>query len=183
MRKGLDVDPESRTELPPLRGEVEPLATRSQEAPLFEAVENAHAQFTREMVVADACLPERGLAGTRAKPYRAGAVRHLHEAFEKPGHIAIGESKVTMPPLALYGQQARIEQLGEMGADRLLCYAREFGEFRCGERLARHQGRKNLGPGVIADQRGNANDVRSIFHGSILVEPLWCRKGVSSDHV
>jgi len=88
------------------------------------------------------------------------------------------ETKVAMPTLALHSQQLRIKQLGKVRADSLLRYTRHLREFSCGKRLAGHQGRENLGPSVVSDKRGDANDIWPILHGSILVEPLRRDKGV-----
>jgi hypothetical protein len=84
---------------------------------LFKAVEDEHAQFTCKMVVANAGLAQRGLAGTRANAYGSDAVSHAHETLQKLCHVAIGETKVAMPPLALNGEQPRIDELGEVGTD------------------------------------------------------------------
>jgi hypothetical protein len=46
--------------------------------------------------------------------------------------------------------------------------------------LARHQGRENLGARVVSDKSRNTDDIRTILHGSMLVEPSVQRKALSS---
>jgi NIPSNAP len=93
------------------------------------------------------------------------------------GHIAIRKTEVTMPTLAFHGQQTGIDQFGEVRADRLLGHVRYLGEFRRRKGLSRHQRGEHLGSGMIADQGSDADDVRAIFHGSIVIEPLRRDKG------
>ena len=85
--------------------------------------------------------------------------------------IAIGEAKISMPPLAFDGDQPRGHELREMGADRLLGHAGQVGELRRGERSIRQESGKNFRSSVIADERGDADDVRAVFHSSMLSEP------------
>ena len=86
-------------------------------------------------------------------------------------HIAIGQPEVAVTALVLDGQQAGIEQLGQVGTDGLLghaCHRRQFGGREC---AVGHQGREDFGARAVANERGNARDVGAIFHGSILGEP------------
>jgi hypothetical protein len=83
----------------------------------------------------------------------------------------IRQSVVTMTALAFDGEQLCAEQLGKMGADRLLGDVRHLRKLRGGERLIAEQRRQNIRARAIADERGNANDVRPVLHGSIVVEP------------
>ena len=85
--------------------------------------------------------------------------------------IPIREAEVTVPALTLDRHQLRLDQLREMGADRLLGHAGQVGELRRGERSIRQESGKNFRSSVIADERGDADDVRAVFHSSMLSEP------------
>src|SRR5207244_7044499 len=64
---------------------------------------------------------------------------------------------------------------GKMSADRLFgdpCNLRELGRR---QGLATDQCGKDVCAGAIADQRGDADDVRAFFHRSMLAEP-WMRR-------
>ena len=74
----------------------------------------------------------------------------------------------------------RVDELREMRADRLLRHARHAGELGRGQRPVRHQRGEHFRPGVIADQRGDADDVRSVFHGSIVDRTILSAQGLSS---
>ena len=132
LRKCLDVDPKLQTELSSLRGEFESLVSRPQVAPLFKTVKDKHTQFTRKMVIANARLSQRGFSGAGANPYCAYAIGNTHETFKKLGHVGLGETKIAMPALPFHSQQLRLEQLGEVRADSLLCYPRHLREFSRG---------------------------------------------------
>src|SRR5215831_4974099 len=85
-----------------------------------------------------------------------------------------------MPPLILDAEELAVDELREMRAHRLLCDAGDFCELGRGQRLASHQRSEDLGARVVADQRGDADDARPVFHGSILIEPYAIRNRVVS---
>ena len=84
-----------------------------------------------------------------------------------------------MPALTLDGNQSRGDQLREMGADRLLGHARYLGKLRRGQRPVRHQGSENFRPGVVSDERSDADDVRTVFHSSMVNEPYFSLQALS----
>ena len=88
-----------------------------------------------------------------------------------------------MPSLVFHGDQSRFEQLGEVSADRLFGHPGDTRELGGGQRLARGERRQDLRPGMVADQGRDADDVRTVLHGSILVEPLRWRKVLSSQPI
>ena len=178
----LRVDGEPREPALARSGEPEAVGAIDQRARPQEALVNAHADFSREVVVAHPRLAQGGLARTRPRPDGAGAKRDAHQRFEQMRDVAIGEPEVPMPPLALDGDQARVDELREMRADGLLGDARHAGKLGGGERPVRHQGREHFRPGVIADERGDADDVRTVFHGSIVDEPYFPRKAYHRHH-
>src|SRR5207247_1996754 len=105
---------------------------------------------------------------------------HAHQIFEHFADIAIGETKVAMSSLALDSEQSRIDELGKMCADRLFGDARNLGELGRRQRLAADKRGKHVCAGVISDQRRDAHDIRAVFHGSMLAEPLMNRNRVIS---
>ncbi len=66
--------------------------------------------------------------------------------------------------------QLCINKSAEVGADGLPGHAGNVGEFRGGECLPAHQRGQYLGACVIADQRGDTDDIGAILHGSMLAE-------------
>ena len=171
-----DVNTDPGKESLPIAGELQSVAAGSQKTPLLEAIEDEHAQFAGKMVVAHAGLSERRLARTRAKTHRAGSIGYSHETFEKLRDVLIVEAEIPMPSLTFHGDQSRVEQLGEVSADRLFGHPGQTRELGGGQCLARSERRQDLRPGVVPDQSRDADDVRAVLHGSILVEPLRSRK-------
>ena len=84
-----------------------------------------------------------------------------------------------MPPLALDGDEARLLQLGEVAADRRQAETRLLGKLGDGERRPGHQCRQHVGAGRIADQGGDARDVRAFLHSLVFTE-LWRHVNVQS---
>jgi hypothetical protein len=150
-RQRFDVDLEFSAEPSALLRELRALVAGAQKTPLFEAVKDKYAQLARKVVITNSRLPQGRLARAGEKSYGTDPVRYPHETFEKPCYVGIGEPKVAMPTLSFHGEQLRIEHLREMGADSLLCNACHSRKFCRGQRLARHEGGKNLGPGVVSD--------------------------------
>jgi hypothetical protein len=78
------------------------------------------------------------------------------------------------------GHELRLDQAGEVRAHGLLGDARDPGELRGGERLAAEEGREDVGTRPVANERRDADDVRTVFHflthGSMLGEPFPRRK-------
>ena len=175
-----NVDPDPGKESLSAAGELQPIAAGSQQVPLLEAVEDEHTQFAGKVVVAHSGLSKRRLSRTRAKTHRAGSIGHTHEALEKLCDVAIVETKISVPSLVFHGDQSRFEQLGEVSADRLFGHPGDTRELGGGQCLARGERRQDFRPGVVAYQGRDADDVRAVFHGSILVEPFQCRKVLSS---
>jgi hypothetical protein len=58
----------------------------------------------------------------------------------------------------------------------LLCDPGNVGELGRGQRAAGHQRGQDVRACVVAYERGNADDVRAVLHGSIVVEPFLSRK-------
>jgi hypothetical protein len=65
-----------------------------------------------------------------------------------------------------------------MGGGGLCGHARLGRQFGGGQGLAAHQGGQDVGAGRITDQGGNAGDVGTCFHGSMLAEALTPRNRV-----
>ena len=131
-----------------------------------------HAELAREVVVAN---PAPCAAPARADSRRArtAPVRNATPISDSM-RCATSRSasrKYRCRPWLLDGDETRVDELREMRADRLLGHARHAGKLRRGERAIRHQRGEHFRPGVIADERGDADDVRAVFHGSIVDEP------------
>jgi len=173
------VDSDSGKESLPGPGELQSAVAGSQLASLLEAIENEHAQFAGKMVVAHAGLSQGGLARARPKANRTRPKGYAHEVFEKLRDVATAETEIAVPSLGFYGDQPRLEQLGEVGADGLLGHAGDLRELGCGQRFAGGERGQDFRPGVVADQGSDADDIRSVFHGSMVDEPLGCCKVLS----
>jgi len=181
-RKGVGIDAKVQEQAPARGRERQSIGAREQRALFQQAFVDAHADLAGKVVVANSGLSQSRFTRTRASPNRAGPESDAHQRFEKMRDILIGEPEIPMPSLTLDAHQSRVDQLGEMGADRLLRHARDIGELRRRQRPVRHQCRKNFRPGVVTDERGDADDARSVFHGSIVNEPLILRKPYDSPH-
>ncbi len=167
----VDIDPEVLAETSAGRREFERLVLSPQQATLREAVVHQNAEFTRKMVVANARLAQRRLTRARAHAHGADAICDTHQAFEQLCDVGLRKAEVAVPPLVLHGQQLRVEQLGEVRADRLLRHAGDLRELGSSQCMSAHQSREDFGSRVIADQSGDANDVGPVLHGSIVDEP------------
>jgi hypothetical protein len=170
-RRGLQVDAEILEEAAPFRGDLDSGAAIAQELVAQQAIENAYPQFPGEVVVADAGAPQRRLARPRPHANGAGAVGDAHQRLQQLRDVGSGKLEVAVPPLLLHGDEARIDQLRKVGARGLLGNAGFAGELGRGQRLARDQRREDVGARPLAHQRGDASDVRAVFHGSIVAEP------------
>src|SRR6516164_11837526 len=80
-RERVDVDSELPAETLAVGSQFQRRAAGTQPAPPIETVEHQHAEVAGEMVVADACLAQRGLARARANAHGAGAIRDTHQAL------------------------------------------------------------------------------------------------------
>ena len=89
----------------------------------------------------------------------------------------VGEAEVAVPTLALDGDEPGVEQLGQVAADRLLRDAGDGGELGRRQGAIGEQRGQHLGTCMVADQRGDADDVGAFFHGSMLAEPLSATTG------
>ena len=98
-------------------------------AMLLETVKRKYTQLACKVVVAHTCFPQRRLAGARSNADGAGPIRDAHQAFEQMRHVAIGESKVSMPSLVFHDNQSCVQQLRQVRADRLLCQVGDAGQL------------------------------------------------------
>jgi hypothetical protein len=181
-RQSFGIDTKLAEQSPARCGEIESVGARRQCAAPQQALEDAHANLASEVVVADPGFSQRRLARARSSSHGAGAERDAHQRLEQLRDIPIGEAEVTVPPLAFDRHEPRLDELREMGADRLLRHAGEIGKLRRGKRPTRQQSGENFRPGMIADERGDADDVRAVFHGSMLSEPFFPRKAYHVVH-
>ena len=149
-----------------------PLGRCLQHALAYQCFVKLHAHLACQVVVAHARAAQRRLPGAGAQPHGTGAKRHVHQRLQQVGYIPVRQPEVAVPALALHGDQARIQQLGEVGADGLLGHACNVGQLGGRERAVRHQCGEDFGACAVADERGNARNVGAVFHGSILGEPL-----------
>src|SRR6266542_1743041 len=179
-REVADIDAELAKIFAAATRDFETIAPRFQYTLLLERVERKHAELTGQMVVADTRESQRRLARTGAKTNRAGSIGDPHQVFEQLADIAIGEAKVAMTSLVFDGEQARIDELGQVPADRLFGDARNLGELGRRARLAADQRGQDFCASAIADQCRDAHDVGSVFHDSMLAEPWTRRNRVSS---
>ena len=165
------VDPQLPQQAVAGGGENQAVARRRERAPGQQALVDRHAQFAGEVVVAHARLAQRRFARTQPVPQRTGPESDAHQGLEQLGDIAVGQPEIAVPSLALDGEESRIQQFGEVGADRLLGHAGDGGELGRRQRPIGHQRGKHFGARMIADQSRDADDVRAVFHGSMLNEP------------
>ena len=135
-----------------------------------QAVEHLHAEIAGEVVVADACPPQRRILRPGAHAHVAGARCKASEPFQHAGHVGAGEAIVAVPALLLRLYQAAGLELGEMRARGLRRDAGFLRKLAGGERAAAEQRRQHVGAGGIADQRGNHGDIGAFFHSSMLTE-------------
>ena len=75
-----------------------------------------------------------------------------------------------MPPLLPWTKQAALIKLGQVRAGRLQCHIGFLRQFGGGHRLPAHEGRQHVRARRIPDQRGDAGNIRTFFHSSILDE-------------
>jgi hypothetical protein len=176
----LEVDAESGAEAVAGRRELRPAVDRAQQLSLIETLVHQDAEFSGQVVVAHARLAQRRLARARADAHGARPIRDTHQALEQMRDVRVREPEVAMPALALDGDQPRSDELRKVTADRLLGDTRDVDELRRGQRLAGHQRGEDFRARMIADQRGDADDAGSVFHGSLLTEPLSARVRVAS---
>lgn len=160
-------------------GELQAIGMRYQCASLQQAFVDQHTQLTGEVIVANARLAQRRLARAGAKAHCAGPERDPHQRFEKMRDIIVSEAEVTVPPLCIDCDQPCIQQLCQMGADGLLRHASDIGELGRGQRAPAHECGEHLGARMVADQRRDADNMRTVFHGSILAEPSCRHKALS----
>ena len=155
--------PKSAREFHAAFRELRIVAAARAKRPLHEAIEQLHAHFAGEMVVADARLAQRGIGGPGARAQMAGARAATPIIFSSISATScIGEPKIAMASLFHGGDQAAGLQLGQMGTRRLRGDARFVGELAGGQRLAAHQRRQHVGARGIAGQRGNRGDARGL---------------------
>src|SRR5688572_14573221 len=166
MRFGIDA--ERGTETLARRGELQAALAMAHESPLLETLEHEDPELAREVVVADARLAQRRLARARLQPHGARAVRHAHHALQQLGDVVVGEAEVAVASLALDRDEAAFHEFRQMCACGLLGDVGHLGELGCGERLAAHQCREDVGARTVADERRDADDVRSVLHAGML---------------
>ena len=120
------------------------------------------------MVVTNARLAQCRFTRTRRQSHGASAKRDAHERFEEPRHIAIRKPEVSVTALLHHADQAGINQFGQV---RTCSGARDAGVVRKlsgRKRAVRHEHGKNLGTRLVADERGNACNVRPVAHAHML---------------
>src|SRR5690606_15099422 len=178
---GPQVDAETGDEPLPLCGQMR-LLGRIDEIPTpEEALVQGDAHLSREMIVADPCTPQRRLAwpGTGAEMPRAG--RNAHQAFEHARNVLVRKREVAMAPLPARENEPAGFELGEVRARRLGRDARLVRELGGSQGATAHQCRQHVRSRRIPHERGDAGDVRSGFHCSIMNEASVRGKGLNRD--
>src|SRR5271155_1026586 len=84
-----------------------------------------------------------------------------------------------MAPLLIHSDQEGIQQLRQMRAHRLFGHAGDGSQLRRRQCAIGHQRGEYVRPRAVAQQRGNLRDIRPVFHGSMLDEPLPPHKRLS----
>jgi hypothetical protein len=137
------------------------------------------AEFSGKMVVAHSGSAHCRLSRAAFQAYRSRSEGNAHERLQQMRNVGIGETKVAMTSLTFHGDQACIQELRQMRADGLLGHVGDFCEFRCRQRPIRHERSQHLGTRLVADERGDFYDMRSILHSSMLAEPSMHDKPLS----
>lgn len=159
-----------------LRSQLKSGDGRSQRVFFQQPLVDGHSDLAGKVVIANPRFSHGRLARTRTSPQRACPEGDPHQRFEQVRDILVGEAEISMPPLAFDPYQSRVDELREMGADCLLGYARQRGKFRSGKRPIRQQGSKNLRPRMVPDERRDTDDIRAVFHCSMVDEPSFLCK-------
>jgi NIPSNAP len=145
-----------------------------------EFLESPYTELTGQVVVANPSVPQSRFAWAGDQPHSAGAKGDAHQRLEQPGDILIGETVIAVTTLLLHGYERRIEELGQVRAHRLFGHAGNRRQFTRRQRPITYQGGEHIRTRRIAEQRGDARDVGTIFHSSTIDEPLSVSKRVAS---
>src|SRR5271156_5787314 len=129
LRQNLGIEPDIAAESLAQLGELQIATDKAQQPLLLEADKYEHTQLAGKMVIANARLAQSGLARARTDAHRSGAVGYPHKALEKLRHVAVGESKIPMPPLDFDRGQTGIKEFREMRTDRLLGHRNRLRKF------------------------------------------------------
>ena len=131
----------------------------AQQPAVQQAAHERDAEPPREVVVAGTGLAQRVRVGALAQRADRLRRRDARDRLEGVGDVRAGDPEETGSAFARGGQQARVDQPGEVFADRGRRHAGLGGQHARGEAPAVEQRHQHLGPAGIADQRGHRRDV------------------------
>ena len=129
-----------------------------------QQVVQMHAETTREMAVAGACVAHR--LHRLARPQRASRCDRVapvtddRERFERMRDVAVGQLEVAVTTLRADDDERRVEQLREVRAGRLRGDVGGAGDLARGAQRAVEQRGEHAGARRVADHRGDASEAR-----------------------
>ena len=161
-----------------LAGRFDPqfLVVGRQDAPRQESLQHRHGALASQMVVADAGLAHGGVTRAGAGALRPGGLGHAHDRFQHSGDGLPGEPEIAVAALARRQDQAALRQLGKMRTGGGQGNAGLERKLAGGQGAAADERRQHVGAGGITHQTGDAGNIRSFTHSSMLIEAFSCSK-------